>query len=230
MALAVPHHPQHSPTPLPDAALAARSILVYGGTFDPPHRAHVELPTLVRDRLGLELLLYIPASISPFKQDDEPTPGPHRLAMLDLALREQPRTAIWTVELDAPGVHYTVDTLALLRSRVGLDVPLHLLIGADHAREFHRWREPDRILDLCKPAVMMRPPDTRESLAEALKPHWDEQMCERWLAAIVDVPELDIAATEVRRRLATGEGTSDILANDVRAYISANELYRSAAD
>ncbi len=230
MALAVSQHPQHTSSPPPDAALSARSILVYGGTFDPPHRAHVELPTLVRDRLGLDLLLYIPASISPFKQEEEPTPGPHRLAMLDLALRDQSGTAIWTVELDAPGVHYTVDTLDLLRSGVGPDVRLYLLMGADHAREFHRWREPERILELCQPAVMMRPPDTRASLAAALKPHWDDEMCERWLAAIVEVPELDIAATEVRRRLATGEGTSDVLANDVRAYISAHQLYWSVAD
>jgi nicotinate-nucleotide adenylyltransferase len=221
----VPAPADTSPTPLPDAAREAASILVYGGTFDPPHRAHVELPALVRDRLGVDLLLYVPASISPFKQDVKSTPAEHRLAMLRLALRDTSRTAIWTVELDDPGVHYTVDTLAQLRSRVADDVTLYLLVGADQAREFHRWRAARRIFELAQPAVMMRPPETRASLRAALTEQWSAEEVERLLSAVVAVPELDISATEVRARLAHGEDVRDALPDAVTEYIAARRLY-----
>ncbi|MCK4872294.1 MAG: nicotinate (nicotinamide) nucleotide adenylyltransferase [Phycisphaerales bacterium] len=212
-------------TPLPETAMSAHSVLVFGGSFDPPHRAHVLLPMLARERLGCDVLLYTPTAVSPFKQDCCATPAAHRVAMLGLALADHSEAAIWTQEVDRGGVNYTVDTLAVLRSLVGLGTEIRLLIGADQARSFHRWRHPGKILALCKPAVMLRPPDDLTALREALLPHWSDDEISRWMSLVVRLPAADISSTDARRRIERGEDVSDVLDPRVAEYISEHRLY-----
>ena len=78
-------------------------ILIFGGTFDPPHLAHTALPPLVARRLDCKRILYIPAAANPLKTDAPPTAVEHRLAMLRLALADVPDAEISTIELDRPG-------------------------------------------------------------------------------------------------------------------------------
>ncbi|MFW6058621.1 MAG: nicotinate (nicotinamide) nucleotide adenylyltransferase [Phycisphaeraceae bacterium] len=204
----------------------ARYILIFGGTFDPPHRAHVELPEIVRGRLGADCIAYVPAARSPHKLDQQPTDAAHRLAMLRLALEDQPRAVIVTDELDRAAQgddpSYTVETLQQLRERLGPEVRLRLLIGADQVPAFEKWKDPKRIIELAEPVVMLRPPDTAESLLAALP---DDAARRFWARRLMPVPALDVSATMVRQRVRAGEPIDDLVPEAVARYIAEQGLY-----
>lgn len=205
-------------------------ILVFGGTFDPPHVAHAVLPPFVARQIGCGRILYVPAAVSPHKLDTPPTPDHHRIAMLLLALADVPEAQISSVELERGGPSYTVDTLRTLRGQYGADVTLRLLIGADQALAFHRWKDWEEILDLATPVVLMRPPLDRERFGAALHAAYDVDEAERWMAWTVDAPALDVSATEIRAALAEGRDDVEGLAPAVLDYIRRHRLYRPTAD
>lgn len=201
-------------------------ILVFGGTFDPPHLAHTTLPTMVASRLGLKRLVYVLAALNPLKQDTPPTASHHRLAMLRLVLRDLPNAEISTIELERGGPSYTVDTLTTFREQFGDDVPIRLLIGADQAIEFHKWKDWQRIIELAEPAVMVRPPWSAKSFGDALRETMAQDEVDAWAQRAVEVPAMDISSTEIRRRLHTGSDVSEMLHPDVIAYIREHNLYQ----
>lgn len=205
-------------------------ILIFGGTFDPPHRAHVELPRQVARRLGCGRIIYVPAAINPLKQDVPPsTPAVHRLAMLRLALRDVPEAEISTIEIDRPPPSYTVDTLRELRGQLGPDAKLYLLIGADAAASFHRWRDPAGIVSLAEPVVMLRPPWTREALIEHIRREQGDAAATKWATRIIETPQLDVSATNLRAGAAHGTIAADEVDPRVLAYIREHGLYRGNA-
>lgn len=199
--------------------------LIFGGSFDPPHRAHVTLPPLVADQLGADRLLYIPAAISPLKSDSTPTDASHRLAMLRLAVESIPRAEIITIELDRPGPSYTVDTLEELHQTARAGETFRLLIGADQAIDFHRWRDRGRVIDLAEPVVMLRPPWDRAAFRRALAGRFKLAEVNAWIRRVVEVPAIEASATEIRRRLASGESVEAYLPPAVEAYIRKHGLY-----
>jgi len=200
-------------------------ILIFGGTFDPPHRAHVQLPALVARQLGCGRIIYIPAAQSPLKSRAPLTAAEHRLAMLVLAIRDVRGAEISTIELDRGGPSYFIDTLMDLRRKIGEEADLRFLIGADQALEFHHWKGWPGILRLAAPAIILRPPWTRQMLGEAMRKEYGEDEAARWLAWLVDAPLLDISATAIRRRLGEGERVDDVLDPLVIGYIRTHRLY-----
>ena len=224
-----------TPWPVPDATAPA---IVFGGSFDPPTRAHIDLALAARDLIDQAAwLVIVPAARSPHKQQGPRASDADRLAMLTSALRDADRAAIWTDELDRAGdstPSYMVTTL----ERAALVAPaarLRLLIGADQAASFHRWREPRRIIELAEPAVILRAPaltpeDLRCILAEAGA--WSDAEIERWLGRVLPMTSIDASATEARDLLEQNESTSgnrsrlqEVLDERVLDYIVARGLY-----
>ena len=203
----------------------ADSILLYGGSFDPPHRAHVELPQRAREKIGADLIAYLPAAQSPHKLSQAPTPAEHRLAMLGLALQGVPHTTILTDELDrahSGQPSYTAETLEGLRDRLDPSVTLYWLMGADQIRLFDQWRSPERMVELAQLRVMVRPPQTRDALLGALP---DDQR-ETWANRLIDLPRIAVSSTDLRQRIAQGQPTGELLDPAVRRYIDEHRLYR----
>ena len=229
-------------------------ILIFGGTFDPPHRAHIELPQAAARELKCDRIIYIPAAINPLKAapgTPPPTPANHRLAMLRLALADVPTVEISTIELDRSEDRpsYTIDTL---REVVGWAQPtatstgassrrrsnddsavgdahptLFLLIGADQSLDFHRWKDWREILKLATPAVMLRPPWTQATYAKALRQRYDADETRQWEERTLKrLPMIDVSATEIRRRIADGESTDGLVDPRVAAYVREHGLYR----
>lgn len=204
-------------------------MLIFGGTFDPPHHAHVALPRAAAHELGCRRILYVPAAINPLKVAcnlPAPTAAHHRLAMLRLALDEAPRAEISDMELNREGASYTIETLRELSAseRGGL----FLLIGADQALDFHRWKDWREILLLARPAVLLRPPWTRESFAAELHARYDDEESRRWLDWTLRTPPLlDISATQVRERIRRGQPVGDLVSPAVEAYIRQHRLYEA---
>ena len=204
-----------------------RRILLFGGSFDPPHRAHTDLPQQAARAIGADLIAYIPAGRAPHKLDKQQTAPQHRLAMLRLALAHQqgPVPAVILtdeIERGPENPSYTVDTLGSIHQRIGGNTELRLLIGADQLRIFDQWREPEQIVELAEPVVMVRPPDTRESLLRALPA--DQRAA--WDGRLVEVDAIDLSSTQVRGTIASNGGVDGLLAPDVVQYIQEHGLYR----
>jgi nicotinate-nucleotide adenylyltransferase len=223
------------PVPVP---AGARLVLYFGGTFDPPHQAHVALPAAARDATGADHLLYVPTGQNPLKGASPRATDRQRLDMLALALRGADRASIWTRELSLddraptgpdPTPSFTIDTIRALRDELPSACAVRLLIGADQAAQFHRWRDADRLLVLADPLVMLRPPDeTPDDLAERLRDHWPAPELDRWRARCLPIPTIDLASTGLRAALADPARTRNApLPEAVGRYIAENGLYRS---
>ncbi|MBX3407636.1 MAG: hypothetical protein KF869_12830 [Phycisphaeraceae bacterium] len=237
-------------SPLPLGADATAAIF-FGGTFDPPHVAHVELPRRVREwyeahcgAQGTAWLVYVPATRSPLKEEGPIASNADRVAMLRAALSEGresggpiERALVWTDEIDratssTDGPSFTVETME--RARAWLDghgragVRMRLLIGADQAAQFHRWRSPRRIIELAEPLVMVRDRDAA-SIVESLRASgfWSAAEIDGWAGRIVPVGTIDVSATAVRAALEVGqqEVAARVLAPGVASYIAERGLY-----
>lgn len=197
-------------------------VAFFGGTFDPPHRGHVGIATAAANAFHLNRVLFAPAGRQPLKADAAPTPFADRLAMTRLACETDARFA--ASDVDAPHLdgtpNYTVDTLAALKEAMPGAV-LFGLIGADSLLSLHRWREPDRLLELAEWIVVSRP---GFALGELASLGFTEQQRSR--IHLLETVHEDVAATELRRRLHEGDRCADLLPEAVADYIFAHKLYR----
>ncbi len=196
----------------PPIPASARAVVVFGGSFDPPHVGHRRLAVEARDAIGADWLLVIPAGQSPHKESKTLFDGEQRLELVRSAFADEERVSVSRVEIDRMREEpdrpsYTVETLHTLREHLPAGVRLRLLMGADQALSLHRWREPRAIMELAEPLVMRRAGDdeSAESLAKRIASNWTngtaEMSADDWLGRIVDVPLVDASSTEVRRLL-----------------------------
>ena len=123
-----------------------RGIGILGGTFDPPHLGHLLIAESARCALDLETVLFLPAGEPWLKSGQQITPARHRRRMVDLAIADNADFRICDNELRRSGPSYTVDTLRQLRAGYPDDVVFYFIVGSDVLAQFHRWKEPERVL------------------------------------------------------------------------------------
>lgn len=196
------------------------TVGVFGGTFDPIHVGHLAVAQEAADALGLERVLFVPAGEPPHKPDRAITVAPHRQAMVELAIADNPRFALEPIELDRPGPSYTADTLETLSVREGV---LTLILSADAFLALHEWHDPDRILSLARVAVAPRqgyPAAGPDYLARHFPNHADR-------VTFLDGPQIRLSATDLRRSAATGRSLRYLVPDAVAAYIDDHALYRN---
>lgn len=221
-------------------------ILVFGGSFDPPHRGHLQLAFEAARRLDCNEVVFVPARVNPLKQDSPPCPGDDRVAMLEAALAArtaagtEPRikSAVSRIEVDREGPSYMIETLRELHRTLAVapaspdDGPalrprLRLLIGSDQALDFDRWKDWRAITELAPPAVMPRPPETRTTLAAAYRERFPSGLAGRWATWTLDLPTTGASSTEVRTRLLAGQDAGDLLPDGVLEVIRNRGLYQA---
>jgi len=203
--------------------MSSNRIGLFGGTFDPPHVGHLILASEAQSQLELDRLLWILTPAPPHKQDQDITPVEDRLAMVQLAIADNPDFEISRVELDRPGPHYTLDTIQLIsQQNPGADiVPI---IGEDSLRDLPKWHEPQQIVYACHWIGVMRRPNDESNLEDL----------ERELPGIsskvhyVDAPLLEIASREIRSRVAAGRSVRYYLTPAVKEYIEQHQLYQQS--
>jgi nicotinate-nucleotide adenylyltransferase len=211
------------PTPAPDTL-----VLVFGGSFDPPTLAHVELPDAARRSLHAHEVWYIPAGLQPHKLQHPAALARHRLAMLRLALDGLDWARVLEDELERARLEpraptYTFDTLRALRARTPPHVRLRLLIGSDQLEAFTRWRDPAGVVALAEPVVLLRPPATREEVLATLPEGLDAR---EWAPRLLMGPGLAISSTQARLHARAGLPLNGLVAPAVERYIQSQGLYR----
>ncbi|MFC1947681.1 nicotinate-nucleotide adenylyltransferase [Chloroflexota bacterium] len=194
---------------------------ILGGTFDPIHNAHLMIAGEALKQLGLDEVIFIPTSHTPLKEDDIITPVEHRVRMLELALTGNPAFRMSRIEIDRAGISYTVDTIAGLKQSLGDDSELYFITGLDSLETLTRWKEPNRMIRMCRLVTVRRPgydvPDINE--LEKVIPGITESLI------ILDGLAPDISATNVRERVAAGLSIIDLVPAAVEKYIMQNRLY-----
>lgn len=205
-----------------------RRIAVFGGAFDPPHRAHLALAQAALTQLQLDELRVIPTGQA-WHKERPLSPAHHRLAMTRLAFASCPQAVVDGREMQRAGNTYTFDTLQALR----LEQPnaqWWLLIGEDQALRFttwHRWRE---LLDQVQLVVADRPESAAETGADherALRGQWHNALPDavrQHMQVLRWVPQ-SVSATAIRHAVQTGQDASMGLQPPVLQYIQQHHLY-----
>jgi nicotinate-nucleotide adenylyltransferase len=204
------------------AAIAAGSLGVLGGTFDPIHVAHLALAQEAAESLGLERVLFVPAGTPPHKPGVRISSGADRLAMVQLAIDGNARFAVSTIELDRPGPSYTADTLEALAAGRAEGVELTLVLSADAFLGLPGWHEPRRVLRLARLGIAPRD-GYPEAGPEFLQEHFPDVAVR---AVFLEGPRIRLSASVLRDRAAAGRSLRYLVPDAVAAYIGDHGLYR----
>lgn len=188
-------------------------ILLFGGTFNPVHWGHLILAEELREEFGYDLVLFVPSARPPHKEVAS-EPGPEaRLAMLSLALEDNPRFAVDDCELSRPGLSYTIDTLRHIAGRAGLEGKPGLVMGDDLVPGFPSWHEPAAIAAESDIVIARRDP-AGEGWPQLAYPH---------LRASNRL--IPLSSSEIRARVASGRSIRYLVPEAVRLYIEEGGLY-----
>ncbi|MBM4443701.1 MAG: nicotinate-nucleotide adenylyltransferase [Chloroflexi bacterium] len=194
---------------------------VFGGTFDPIHLGHLGAAEATRRVLGLDRVIFIPAGLPWLKTGVTVSAAHHRLEMVRLALAGCSHFELSRMEIDRPGPSYTVDTVRALRREMGQDTGLFLLLGSDALGDFPRWKEPERLMEICRlaafsrPNIALPPLDRLERAVPGISGRID----------FVEIPQVDVSATEIRRLITLGESIGHLVPRAVEGYIVEHDLY-----
>lgn len=184
-------------------------IGIYGGTFDPIHHGHLILAREARETFGLDKIIFVPAAVSPFKK------APHvsaemRLSMLQAAIEVEPGFVIDDCEVRRPPPSYTIDTVDEIRKREH-DAKIYLLIGNDNVRDLPKWHRFRELEKAVRFVVLGRIDAGTKS--DYLTVH----------------RRIDISATEIRKRVASGQSIRYFVPEAVEEIIRREKLYREQA-
>ena len=189
-------------------------IGIFGGSFDPVHCAHVALARVALDELALDELCWVPAG-EPWQKLRTLAPAADRLAMLRLAIADEPRFTVSRCEIERAGPSYTLDTVREMQAaRPGRH--WFLVIGQDQYTSLHTWHEWRSLLGLVTLAVASRP-------GAPLLP--DAQL-RQFEPAVVALPMMEVSSTDIRARIAQAQGIDDLVPPEVARYIDQHRLYQ----
>lgn len=195
-------------------------IVIFGGTFNPPTRAHLDIATEALYYLDAEKVLFVPVS-DLYKKDDVEI-SYHRVNMLNLAIGNFRRLEIDFTEVDAVKLTYTYETVEKIKSQYQ-DKELFLLIGADNLEDFKNWKNQRSIIENCSLLVVNRNNSSIDEIIES------NEILTEFKDKIIEAPieEIEISSTEVRNRIASGEleGLENLVDKEVIDYIIENKLY-----
>ena len=204
------------------------NIGVLGGTFDPIHLGHLLVAEEVEANLGLAEVIFVPTG-QPWLKVANPISPPisaaaHRVEMVRLAITGRRSFRLSTLEIEREGPSYSVDTMEQLRGQIGAEDELYFILGWDSVAELPRWREPFRLLTMCRLVAVPRPGHLAPDLGklEAAIPGISQRLI------VLDRPQVNISATEIRKLVPGSMSVSHLVPEAVERYIREHELYKKA--
>lgn len=220
--------------------MSPKKIGIFGGSFNPIHQGHLNSMLTVADRMNLATIKVVPARRAPLKHPTEgPTPE-ERFQMVKLGIRDYPEVLeADDVEIARDGVSYTVDTLAQYELKFKGE-ELYLIIGADQFEKFDHWKDFESILSKVHLIVTTRPgtalPRKIEDFPAGLRPlieifDYDQATLSNGSSiTFIRLKDVDVSATEIRKRLRTGRSVAQYLTPEVEKFIRENELFTAVGD
>ena len=190
-------------------------IAILGGTFDPPHLGHLILADTVIRELNYDKVLFIPSKIPPHKNISGEVSNEDRLNMLKLSIEDDKRFSFDDYELKSEGISYTIKTLNYLYENYDIDGKIALVIGADLIKDFHKWKEPEKISELANIVAVNR--EESDNL--------DKENIEKYNIKVIIAPRIDISSTLIRERIKKNKAFRYFLNDKVYNYIISNKLY-----
>lgn len=191
-------------------------LAVFGGSFDPPHVGHLLAAGDAADQLALDRVIFVPAATQPLKAGRATASAEHRLAMVRLLVEGDARFDVSDIEVHRAGLSFTVDTLAHFAGQFPSDERF-LLLGKDVLGTFDQWKEPNRVVSLARPVLLVRGDEQADSLPVSMRGVQVTQLATR---------RLDISSTEIRERVRSGRSIRGFVTDGVAAYIARAGLYR----
>jgi nicotinate-nucleotide adenylyltransferase len=183
-----------------------KTIAIYGGTFDPIHHGHLIVAREALERLGAQKVIFIPARVSPLRKTAPIARDEIRLLMIQAAIKNEPGFAVDDCELQRPAPSYTIDTIEQIRQRQG-NTTIYCLIGEDNVDKLTKWRRFADLEKMVRFVVLDRSGD---------QPHHVYPVIRR---------KIDISATEIRKRVATGRSIRYFVPPAVEEIIRREKLY-----
>jgi nicotinate-nucleotide adenylyltransferase len=184
---------------------------IFGGSFNPIHHGHLIIAQRAVESLGLDKLLLIPTGVTPRKEKGGLAAPEDRLKMVRIAVRGNPFLEASPLEVRRGGISYTIDTLRTLE-RPGRK--LFLLLGADSARGFSRWKSPREIAERCSIGIAGRPATPGVRMPKYIG-----------RVARIPGPLLEISSTEIRERVAKGLSVRYLVPDGVDRFLREKGLY-----
>lgn len=194
-----------------------RKVCILGGSFNPIHLGHLILANTVLEKLNLDEIIFVPCFIQPIKGDKEFASANHRLEMIKLAIENNPKFTFSDIELRRKGKSYTVDTLKYFKKKYD---NLYFVIGADNIREFHKWKEPDTILELAKLIV------TNRGGYEVKIP----KRIRGKEILVCSIPQIEISSSMIREKIRNNQSIKYLVPEAVENYIYQHNLYKNSED
>ena len=194
-----------------------RRVGVMGGTFDPIHNGHLVAASEVAAQFDLDEVVFVPTGAPSFKQNQDVSPAEHRYLMTVIATASNPRFTTSRVDIDRPGLTYTVDTLRDLRSQRP-DVDFFFITGADAIEQIASWKNADELWNMAHFVAVTRPGHVLS--VEALPPA---------VVSVLEIPALAISSSDCRARAAAGNPVWYLVPDGVVQYITKYGLYREPA-
>jgi nicotinate-nucleotide adenylyltransferase len=194
-----------------------RRVGVMGGTFDPIHHGHLVAASEVAARFDLDEVLFVPTGQPSFKQDQDVSPAEHRYLMTVIATASNPRFTTSRIDIDRPGLTYTVDTLRELRAQRP-DVDHFFITGADAIEQIATWKNTDELWEMAHFVAVTRP---GHALSVAGLPPSK--------VSVLEIPALAISSTDCRARARAGDPVWYLVPDGVVQYIAKYRLYRESA-
>lgn len=197
-------------------------VAVFGGTFDPIHLGHLAAVQDAADSLSVDRVLFVPNSHPPHKTTVPVSAAGDRVEMVRLSVADNPSFELSLVEFEREGPSYMLDTLRVLRSRLGTGTDLVFLAGCDALPQLHTWHRPGELLDEFNVVIMDRPTgsDVPWEEVERRFPSIRRQV------QLVHVAQLEISGEDIRRRVSGGCSIRYLVVPAVERYIHDRGLYR----
>lgn len=196
-----------------------KKIGIIGGTFDPIHNQHLYMANNALEKLGLDVIVFMPTGKSPHKKLEFATDKYDRYNMVSLAINDNEKFVISDFETENQRISYTYSTLQYLRTVSRTDAQLYFIMGSDSLNDIYKWRNVDDIAMLCKLVVFLRP-DYDENYVT-------REVIEKYSLDVIFLDDIKLAmsSTVIRKKLYNNENCRYIIPDIVIDYIKKKKLY-----
>ena len=187
---------------------------IFGGSFDPPHTAHIQIALMAKEKFNLDRIIMVPTGQPPHKE----TAGEihHRYNMCKI-IADKYGFEISDYEINKKTYCYSFETLEYFKELYP-DDDIYFIIGGDSMKNFGKWKNPKRIVELCSLIVALRDAGTEKAVAEAEKTYNTKIFS-------LDNENIDVSSTEIRN-IINGDGNAKGIEPEILKYIAENNLYR----